>query len=99
MIIYERSTLNKRLEQLTSTLIHLGYPLTLINQGTIKAKNIPQETLRCTFVSPYNPRNADMFSVIRESMSILNACPKMDNAVGYPKHRTLSFCVTPSMCT
>ena len=36
-IIDERSTLNKRLEQLTNTLIHLGYPLTLINQGMINA--------------------------------------------------------------
>ena len=91
-IVDERSTLNKRLEQLTSTLIHLGYPLTLINQGIIKAKNIPQETLRSntpkdttdnllTFVSTYNPRNPDMFSVIRESISILNASPKMDKAM------------------
>ena len=45
-IIDERSTLGTRLEQLTSTLLHLGYSLTLINQGIIKAKNMPQETLR-----------------------------------------------------
>ena len=82
-IIDESSTLETRLEQLTSTLLH---PSTLINQSIIKAKSIPQETSRSntlkstennllTFVSTYNPGNPDMFSVIRESISILNASP------------------------
>ena len=91
-IIDESSTLDTRLEQLTSTLLYLGYPLTLINQGIIKAKNMPQETLcsntpknttsnLLTLVSKCNPRNPDMFSVIWESIPILSASPKMSKAM------------------
>ena len=88
-IIDQRSTLETRLEQLKNTLTHLGYPITLINQGIIKAKSIPQETLRSnttenktdnllTFVSTYNPRNPNIFSIIRKSIPILNSSPKMN---------------------
>ena len=58
----------------------------------IKANNIPPETLRSntpkdmtdnlqTFVSIYNYKNPDIFSMIRESTPILNASPEMDKAM------------------
>ena len=71
-IVDERETLETRMNKLQETLMHLGYPLTLIKNGFEKAKGIPQEQLRTpkektleqnllTFVSTNNPRKPKFF--------------------------------------
>ena len=91
-IIDERRTLEKRLEELQETLLHLDYPINLIKKGIEEAKNIPQQTLRSniekentddllTFVSTNNPRNPNMFLIIKESLPILNTSTKMNEAM------------------
>ena len=89
-IVDSKKTLNMRMKELQETLAHLGYPQNLIENGFKKAKAIPQEELRTakekssnenllTFVSTYNPRNPNFFPIIKESISILNASPKLKN--------------------
>jgi len=91
-IIDERTTLEKRLEEPQGTLLHLDYPINLIKKGIEKAKNIPQQTLRSniekentvdllTFVSTNNPRNPNMFSIIKESLLILKTSTRMNEAM------------------
>ena len=91
-IVEERETLEMRMNKLQETLILLGYPLTLIKNWFEKAKGIPQERLRTpkekileqnllTFVSTNNPRNPQFFPIIKESISILNASPKLKNKI------------------
>ena len=92
-IVDSKKTLNMRMKELQETLAHLGYPQNLIENienGFKKAKAIPQEELRTakekssnenllTFVSTNNPRNPNFFPIIKESISILNASPKLKN--------------------
>ena len=79
------------MNKLQGTLMHLGYPLTLIQSGFPKAKGIPHEQLRTptakileqnlllTIVSTDNPRNPHFFPIIKESITTLNASPKLRN--------------------
>ena len=87
-IVDERMTLEERLSKLEQVLKHLGYPQHIIKNGIEKAKRIPQETLRrpkervhnnkvLTFVSTHNPRNPNLYTLIKQSIPMLNASPKM----------------------
>ena len=78
----ESTTLETRLEELQEMLLHLDCPLTLIKKGIEQAKNIPQQTLHSniekentedllTFISTNNPRNPNVFSIIKESLPIV----------------------------
>ena len=95
-IVDENTTLTTRLKELKDTLRHLGYPKTLINNGFKKATEIPQEQIRTpkgktqegnilTFVSTNNPRNPNFYPIIKESISILNASPKMKRELNKTK--------------
>ena len=83
----------QRMEDLKRTLTRQGYPSKLIDASINEAKNIPKQQLRqqklrnednerlLTFVSTYNPRNPDIFKVIKETLPLLNASPKMKKAL------------------
>ena len=91
-IVDERTTLEQRLNQLRDILRHQDYPEKIIENGTKKAKSIPQETLRkptekstdkntLTFVSTHNLLNPDIFQIIKRTLSVLNASPRMKQAM------------------
>ena len=91
-IVDERMTLEERLSKLEQVLKHLGYPQHIIKNGIEKAKRIPQETLRrpkervhnnkvLTFVSTHNPRNPNLYTLIKQSLPMLNASPKMKKSL------------------
>ena len=95
-IVDEKTTLTTRLKELKDTLRHLGYPKTLIDNGLKKATEIPQEQLRTpkektqegnilTFVSTNNPRNPNFYPIIKESISVINASPKMKRELNKTK--------------
>ena len=95
-IVDEKTTLTTRLKELKDTLRHLGYPKTLIDNGLKKATEIPQEQLRTpkektqernilTLVSTNNPRNPNFYPIIKESISVLNASPKMKRELNKTK--------------
>ena len=82
----------KELISLKSVLIKQGYPSRLADSGIEKAKSITLEELRQTkqqenttqplaFVTTHNPRNPDMFKVIKSTISLLDASPKMKRAM------------------
>ena len=72
----ERTTLEKRLEELKDRLPHIGYSLNLIKESIEKAKGIPQEILcpnikkekaenLLTFAKIKKPRYPNMFSITK----------------------------------
>ena len=81
-IMDERMTLEERVSKLEQILKHLGYPHHIIKNGIEKAKRIPQETLRrpkervhnnkiLTFISTHNPRNPNLYTLIKQSIPML----------------------------
>ena len=88
-IVDEEQTKFERLSKLQNTLTKQGYPRKLAAKGVEEALKIPKEQLRkekqntqnedkiLTFVSTHNPTNPSMFKIIKESIAILDACPKM----------------------
>ena len=91
-IIEKDLSKNEKLKSLKSVLIKQGYPSRLVDSGIQKAKSIPLEELRQTkqkenttqplaFVTTHNPRNPDMFQVIKNTISLLDASPKMKRAM------------------
>ena len=88
----ERTTLEQRLNQLRDILRHQDYPEKIIENGIKKAKSIPQETLRkptekstdkntLIFVSTHNPLNPDIFQIIKRTLPMLDASPRMKQAI------------------
>ena len=63
-----------------------GYPKTLIENGSKKAKSIPQQELRktkprtkediVTFVSTHNPNNPNMWPLISTTLGVLKSSQK-----------------------
>ena len=84
-------TLEERLSKLEQVLKHLGY-LQHIKNDIEKAKRITQETLRrpkervhnnkvITFVSTHSPRNPNLYTLIKQSIPMLNASPKIKKSL------------------
>ena len=81
------------MKELKKTLLTQGYPPKLIETSFNDAKSIPKHRLRqqkpttpaieklLTFVSTYNPRNPDIFKIIKETLPLLNSSPKMKRAL------------------
>ena len=81
-IIEKSTSRDEKLGNLKSCLVQQGYPSGLIDNGIKKANSIPIEELRqpkqnnsmiqtLAFVTTYNPRNPDMFQVIRNTISLV----------------------------
>ena len=92
-IVDEENSKEKRMEDLKRTLTRQGYPPKLIDASINKAKKIPKQQLcqqkrrnednewLLVFVSTYNPRNPDIFKVIKETLHLSNASPEMKKAL------------------
>ena len=91
-IIEKETSKEQHLLNLKSTLLKLDYPRNLIEHSIQQAKKIPLEELRSpkeqhtekqplAFVTTFNPRNFDIFKVIKEAISMLDASPKMKRAM------------------
>ena len=75
------------------TLLTQGYPPKLIETSFNDDNSIQKHRLQqqkpttpaiekiLTFVSTYNPRNPDIFKIIKETLPLLNASPKMKRAL------------------
>ena len=92
-IVEERNTKDQRLTESKNTLVKQGYAIQLLEFGAQKATEIPIVDLRqpkdkdkedtpiLTFVSTFNPRNPDMFKVMKDTLPLLNASPPMKKAL------------------
>ena len=92
-IVEEKDTRDQRLIELQNTLVKQRYPVQLVEFGAQKATKIPiedlrkpkdkdkEETLILTFLSTFNPRNPDMFKVIKDTLPLLDANPRMKKAL------------------
>lgn len=82
-IVIDPDLRKQRLEEMKNDLKARGYPSNLINDGILKASQLPVETLRtpthtsdpdtCTFVSTFNPNNKNMWPIIRSSLDIMQS--------------------------
>ena len=85
-IVTEPSLRKYRLQEMKIDLLERGYPANLIDQGIEKANSLSTATLRtpkpstdsnlCTFVSTYNPNNNNMWTVVQDSIGILQSDPR-----------------------
>lgn len=86
-IVSEEQVLQTRLQELKSFLMKQHYPEQVIEHGLQKAMSLDKNVLRTVttkgkenivpYVSTYNPRDPEMFSVIIENMPILQEDEKM----------------------
>lgn len=88
-IVSEQNTRNFRLQELKNTLIDRHYPAQLIEDGIRRATEINIETLRkvqhnntpspkiLPYISTYNPRNKEAFTIITQNLPILHKNPKL----------------------
>ena len=92
-IVEDNNLRHKRLTELKLNLIKQGYPKSLIQNCIARSTRIPIEKLRTgktkkaqmnktlPFVSTFNPRNPDFFSIVKKIFPLLNASPKMQKAL------------------
>ena len=92
-IVNEKTNIEKHMKELKKTLLTQGYPPKLIETSFNDAKSIPKHRLRqqkpttpaieklLTFMSTCNPRNPDIFKIIKETLPLLNARQKMKRAL------------------
>ena len=87
-VIEKNKRKQEQLEKLKVILLKQGYPNGLIQYRINKALTIPQEDLRLpkeqsakketvTLVTTHNPRNPDVYKIIKDTIAILRASPKM----------------------
>ena len=83
------SALNLYINKLQVTLQNQGYPKWLVNSSITEALKIPKQQLRkereqkedqkqiLCFVATYNSRNPDIYEIIKNTLNILHASPKI----------------------
>ena len=86
-IISDSNILKIRLQELATTLRSRHYPDQVIKTGSLKAIKIPRNTLLNThkevginitpFISTYNPKNREVFGILKANMNIF----KQDNTM------------------
>lgn len=82
-IVSDETLLPKRLSELSQTLKDRKYPVEVINTGIKKALSIPRSKLLesndnnaddiTPFISTYNPKNKEIFGIIKNNMDVLNS--------------------------
>ena len=88
-IISEEQVLEIRMKELRSFLVKQKYPENIINMRIDRAMNLDRTLLRqvsqkteepvIIYVSTHNPRNPEIFNVIKSNLPILQEDPKMNN--------------------
>ena len=89
----------QRQQRLTELYQHLqtrNYPKQIIKAGIREASKIPRENLLVEkykqteditpFVSTFNPKNPEMFGILKNNLHILNSDEKMKNVIDHTKH-------------
>ena len=87
-IIESEESKTQKMIKLKEVLSRQGYPKNLIDNGIKKAAEIPLAELRkakaknnekdvLAFVTTHNPRNPDMYKVIKDTINVLDASPKL----------------------
>ncbi|MCG7879609.1 MAG: GIY-YIG nuclease family protein [Candidatus Thiodiazotropha endolucinida] len=86
-IISEEHVVQTRMEELKSFLIKQKYPLQIIEHGINRAMSLDKAVLRTVkeksedkiipYVSTYNPKDPELFNVIRDNVPILEEDDKM----------------------
>ena len=87
-IISEQHTLKIRMNELKSFLLKQKYPEMLIESGINRAINLDHNALRnvseqtyepvINYVSTHNPKNPELFNIIKSNLPILQEDPKMN---------------------
>lgn len=91
-IVSETDTINERLSELKQFLKNRNYPERVIDIGIEKAKSISKEELRkekehkeeneiIPFISTFNPKNPEVFTLIQENIPILKTDERMNRIV------------------
>lgn len=90
-IVSDKNVRDIRLQELTISLISRGYPKQLIQSGIQKALMIPRSQLLITkprqdvdiitYVSTHNPKNPEIFGVMKNNLPILENDTIMRNAL------------------
>ena len=88
-IISEENVLINRMTELKSFLLKQNYPESLIDGGIAKAMDLDKNTLRTIknktddkvipYVSTHNPKNPEIYKVIKFNLPILKEDPKMND--------------------
>ena len=88
-IVSEDNVLRKRMQELESFLVKQNYPVQIVDNGIQKAMSLDRNALRTVatknrenvvpYVSTFNPRDPEMFKVIKENMPILHEDETMRN--------------------
>lgn len=88
-IVSEEHILTKRMQELKAFLLKQKYPEKIIDNGINKAMRLDRNTLRVvlekteesvlTYVSTHNPKNPELFNIIKFNLPILEEDPTMKN--------------------
>ena len=91
-IVSETNTINQRLSELKQFLLNRNYPEQIIDNGIQKAKSIGKDKLRqqkqhseekevIPFISTFNPKNPDVFTLIQENIPLLKTDERMNKII------------------
>ncbi|MCG8076000.1 MAG: GIY-YIG nuclease family protein, partial [Candidatus Thiodiazotropha taylori] len=98
-IVSDKTLLNHRLKELATTLTKRNYPLSIIQHGISKALQIPRKNLLnvkektkekteekvTPFISTHNPKNKEMFGILKNNMEIFNSDKTMNRIINNTK--------------
>ena len=91
-IVSENTNREKRLCELEIFLLQRGYPINVIKNGIEKAKTVPLHELRqeqnttgstqvIPYISTFNPKNPEIYSLIHNNISILSNDQRMKRVI------------------
>lgn len=94
-IVSDPDTLKIRLSELVTVLLRRKYPVEVINSGIQKALSIPRSDLLTVheksdekitpYISTHNPKNKEMFGILRNNMEILDNDETMKRIINETK--------------
>jgi len=94
-IVGNKTILKQRLSELANILIKRQYPKEVIKTGLKKALEIPRHQLLCVkkksheqilpFISTHNPKNKNVFGIVKQNLQICNNDTKMKNIISDTK--------------
>ena len=91
-IVSNRQTRQKRLQELKEKLITRHYPVMLIDNAIQRATSIDMQTLRqpkstpntlytLPYISTYNPKNIEAYTIIHQNIPLLKQDPRLKKAL------------------
>ena len=94
-IVSDKCVLRKRLVELATILINRKYPVEVVKAGIIKAMQIPRDELLAVqenktetilpFISTHNPKNREVYGILKSNMQILNSDNTMKRIINNTK--------------